>query len=224
MHIVVVANGVLNNAEQAASLIHNANLVVAADGGANWLWRQGLPTDVLIGDLDSILPEALAALEAAGCTILRHPAAKDETDTELALIYAAHRDPSRITLIGALGGRVDHEVANLMLLGLPELQRIHVVICDGDTRVRLLPEGRSDLIGAAGDIVSLLPWGGDCHGITTIGLAYPLHDEPLLMGGARGISNVMLERRATIDVRSGRLLLVHTQQAGSGATPAQREQ
>jgi len=44
------------------------------------------------------------------------------------------------------------------------------------------------------------------------------------MGGARGISNVMLERRATIDVRSGRLLLVHTQQAGSGATPAQREQ
>lgn len=221
MHIVVVANGALTNAHRLLGLVRGADLVVAADGGANWLWRHGLSPAVLIGDLDSVTPTVLAALEAAGCTVLRHPTAKDETDAELALLYAAQRAPSRITLIGALGGRIDHELANLMLLALPELQGLQAAIYDGATWVRLLPEGPSELAGAAGDTVSLLPLGGDCHGITTSGLAYPLCDESLYVGAARGVSNVMLGCTARITVRSGRLLLVHTPSEASEAAGAQ---
>jgi thiamine pyrophosphokinase len=66
------------------------------------------------------------------------------------------------------------------------------------------------LEGRAGDVVSLLPFGGDAHGIRTSGLEYPLNDEPLLFGPARGVSNVMLGSQATIALRQGMLLCIQS--------------
>jgi thiamine pyrophosphokinase len=152
----------------------------------------------------------LANLEKSACAILRYAPAKDETDTELALRYAVQQAPARITLIGALGGRIDHELANIMLLALPALGGIPTTIYDGATWVRLLAAGQLVLQGAAGDTVSLLPLGGDCHGVTTVNMAYPLNDETLFFGPARGISNIMLGPTAQVLVRAGRLLVVHT--------------
>jgi thiamine pyrophosphokinase len=65
------------------------------------------------------------------------------------------------------------------------------------------------LAGQPGDVVSLIPWGGDVMGIITEGLMYPLWDEPLLAGPARGISNMMIGQVARVTLRSGALLVIH---------------
>lgn len=213
-HLVVVANGAFLRPIPLAALARSADLLVAADGGANWLHEQGLTPSSLIGDLDSVRPSVLTALASRGCLIQRHPSAKDETDTELALLYATQQAPKRITLIGALGGRVDHELANILLLALPALGTIPTAIYDGLSWVRLLvaadAAARVAIQGAAGDIVSLLPLGGDCVGVSTEQMAYPLENESLRFGPARGVSNIMLAATTQVTVRSGKLLIVHT--------------
>ena len=70
--------------------------------------------------------------------------------------------------------------------------------------------GEAAIAGQPGDIVSLIPLGGDVTGIVTEGLMYPLKDEPLLAGPARGISNVMTGQVARVTLRNGSLLVVHS--------------
>jgi thiamine pyrophosphokinase len=142
----------------------------------------------------------------------RHPTHKDETDLELALQYAASLESAEIVILGALGGRLDQTVANVMLLAMPSLQGRRVLIVSGDEQTFLIPPGEPfHLYGHAGDVVSLIPFGGDAHGIRTAGLEYPLRDESLYFGPARGVSNVMLGEQATVSLRAGRLLCVQAQ-------------
>jgi len=119
-------------------------------------------------------------------------------------------------VLGALGGpRLDHALANIWLLGHPALGGAEMVLLDTATRVSVvsapdvagLPVTR-ELGGPPGATVTLLPLGGDVMGITTDGFRYPLHDEPLHVGPARGLSNVRTTRSASITVRAGRLLVV----------------
>ena len=121
-----------------------------------------------------------------------------------------------VTILGALGGsRFDHALANVWLLALPEAAGREVALLDGRTRVRLLTApGRLDLSGRPGDLVTLLAFGGDADGVTTEGLAYPLRDEPLAAGPSRGLSNVLIDRRASVAVRAGRLLVIEILEEG----------
>jgi thiamine pyrophosphokinase len=136
---------------------------------------------------------------------------KDETDTELAVRAAAAAGVRRLTILGALGGeRIDHELGNLWLLAMPALEGIAAFLLDPAARIRLAGPGRIALGGRVGDLVSLLPFGGDVEGITTRGLRYPLRDEPLVAGPARGLSNVREATDAAVDVRTGRILVIET--------------
>ncbi|MBC7235671.1 MAG: thiamine diphosphokinase [Chloroflexi bacterium] len=211
VHVVVVANGVFRYPQRLRSLLDSADMIIAADGGANWLYEQGLKPNLLVGDMDSVRPEVLAALERAGCAIRRHPAAKDETDTELALLAAAACRPLCVTILGALGGRIDHELANLFLLAMPQLADIETVLFDGVSFLRLCRR-RCVIEGEVGDTVSLLPLAGDAGGIVTEGLAYPLRGETLYLGPARGVSNVLTEARAEVRLETGLLIVIHTPQ------------
>jgi thiamine pyrophosphokinase len=195
-----------------------AELVVAADGGWEKAALLGVRSDLLVGDVDS-LPEArVAELAAEGVPIERSPVAKDESDTELALIAALRRGATHVSVLGALGGnRFDHAMANVGLLDLPGPDDAEVELLDGTTRVRLLRApatsgavGFCPLDGAIGDLVSLLPLGGPALGVTTVGLLYPLHDETLTPGPARGLSNVRVKADANVMIRHGRLLVIET--------------
>jgi thiamine pyrophosphokinase len=193
-------------------------LVIAADGGARHADRLGVPIDVWVGDGDSIDPELLDALEARGIPIERSRPDKDESDTELAVLVALRRGAYGLVIVGALGGpRIDHGLANIGLLGLPALEQRAAVLLDARARISMVrapgPDGgpvERTLAGRRGDIVSLLPVGEGVVGVTTAGLAYPLHDEPLPEGPARGLSNVRTEPTATVTVRAGRLLVVES--------------
>src|SRR5262245_60062395 len=90
--------------------------VVAADSGLHHAQELGWHVDVVVGDLDSVDPAALAAAEHRGATVERHPAAKDETDLELALLTARARGATRAVVLGVAGGRLDHFLANTLVL------------------------------------------------------------------------------------------------------------
>ena len=195
-----------------------AALVVAADGGARHAAALDLRPTIWVGDGDSVAPGDLERLAADGAEIRRVPSAKDESDTELAVLAAIERGADEIVILGALGGaRTDHALANVGLLAHPWLAARRGLLLDAGARISFLRAPASDgsaiaraLPGRVGDLVSLLPLGDGVEGVTTSGLRYPLTDEPLPAGPARGLSNVRDDARATVTVRRGMLLIVES--------------
>ena len=194
-------------------------LVVAADGGVRHATAFGLTVDRWVGDGDSTVPEELEALAAAGVAIDRVAVDKDESDAELALLAAVAAGADVVKLLSGLGGvRVDHAISNLALLQHEALAPRDVRLYD-EVGARLsllagpdrhgLPVAR-ELTGRIGDLVSLLPFGPGVEGVTTHGLEYPLRDEPLPPGPARGLSNVRSAADASVTLRRGSLLVVES--------------
>ncbi len=212
MHALLFANGELKRGvmldRTLASL--DSPRVICADGGALHARALGLTPHTIIGDLDSLTDEEVERFVAAGAEVIQYPPHKDQTDLELALQHCRELDTESLSILGALGGRIDQTLANIQLLALPSLRRLRATIVDGAQAVRLLPPGQHLLRGAAGDTISLLPMSPSVSGITTQHLKYPLRNETLALGPARGISNVMLADEAAVSLKSGLLLLVHT--------------
>ena len=195
------------------------DLIVAADGGAAYADSLGLgPVDLWVGDGDSLSPSALDVLRRAGVPIELSAADKDESDTELAVLAALDRGATRLTVLGAFGGpRLDHALANVLLLGHPRLIDRSVTLLAPAARIRLIRgpgtgggTASLSLSGRAGDLVSLLPFAGPAGGVTTSGLRYALIDEALEVGPARGLSNIRLESTASVSLKVGSLLVVET--------------
>lgn len=193
-------------------------LVVAADGGVRLAAELGLAVDLWVGDGDSLGAKGLEDLRASGVPLVVAWQDKDESDTELAALAAVERGATDVTILGALGGRrIDHALANLGLLAHPGLAEAQCRLLDEQVRITLLNAPGTDgwparllLTGRQGGLVSLLPFGGRVEGVVTEGLRYPLKDEALDVGPARGLSNVRLGDRASVSVRSGRLLVVES--------------
>jgi thiamine pyrophosphokinase len=207
---IVVAGGDAA-AEDAAHLV-GADLVIAADSGAEWLAARGVRPDVVIGDMDSIDHALLERLDADGVTIEPHPTEKDASDAELAVDRAVEAGATEIVLLGAMGGeRFDHELANVLLLGDPGWQGKVLTIINGRTTARALHAGdRLTLGGGEGDLVTLLSIDGDAIGVRTHGLRYPLDGETLQLGRSRGLSNVVLHPPASVSLERGTLLVIET--------------
>jgi len=185
-----------------------ASQVIAADSGAHDAESLGLRVDVVIGDMDSIAPTALAAVRALGTEVVRHPSDKNETDAELALLHAAQLGAKRIIVVSAGGGRLDHQLSLVALLFQDALRNIDVEARIGTARVFPVRDHESRTIASkSGDLVGLLPFGGDAHGVITHGLQWPLHNESLSVTASRGVSNRAVGDHFNVSVQSGRLLV-----------------
>jgi len=210
MRAVVFANGNEPDEATVSHWLRPGDRLICADGGARTALSLGLKPDVVIGDLDSLDETQQAQLKTMGCRLIVYPVAKDWTDLELALKLAVEEGATEIVILGALGGRIDQELANILLLLLPDLEDIPTRIVD-ERQEMFVMRGEAVITGQAGEIVSLIPLGGDATGIVTEGLLYPLRNEPLLAGPARGISNEMTGEVARVTLKSGALLVVHLQ-------------
>jgi thiamine pyrophosphokinase len=223
LHAVVLADGsvpsraVLDDAWPGWA--EGIALVVAADGGVRHAEAFGFRVDRWVGDGDSTGPDELERLAESGVAVDRVTVDKDESDTELALVAAVDAGADLITIVGGLGGpRIDHALANVALLQHPALDgRDARLYDDAGARLSLLvgpdhgglPRTRQ-LAGRVGDVVSLIPVGESAHGVTTEGLRYALDGDTLLVGFARGLSNVRIASTARVSVGSGRILVIET--------------
>ena len=185
----------------------DARTVVAADGGLDRAMALGLDVDVVLGDLDSVSSEALAAAEAAGARVVRHPEAKDETDLELALDEAVRLGAKRVLVVASAEGRLDHLLGSLLLLGAERYAALELDAAVGGAHVHVIRRERQ-LAGEPGDLVSLLALGGPASGVSTHGLEYPLVGETLEPGSSRGISNVFQDACARVVVGEGVVIAI----------------
>ncbi len=215
MHTLIFANGNPPDRSTVACWLPRADLIIAADGGSNHALALDVKPDVVIGDLDSIDAATRQRLQQVGAHFITYPTHKDFTDLELALQYAVECGASEITICGALGGRWDQSLANLMLLTLPLLDRVVARIVEGEVTICIVRDradhpDRAEIVGRAGDTLSLIALKGDAHGVTITGGEYPLTDAVLPFGASLGISNVLTESVATVSVTDGLVLVVHT--------------
>ena len=194
--------------------------VVAADSGLEGARALGLAVDVVVGDMDSVDPGALAAAEAAGTPLVRHPAAKDATDLDLAIDEVlATGPPDRLVVVTGAGDRFDHALAVALSLATPRLVGVAVEAWIGPAHLWVVRD-RLALTGPAGALLSLVPMHGPARGVVTSGLRYPLADEDLDPGTTRGLSNELVGGPATVGLRGGILLALAPGEAGRCATIA----
>jgi thiamine pyrophosphokinase len=214
MRAVVVAHGDVLPSDRAA--IDATDYVIAADGGAFALERWKVLPHLVVGDMDSLGDAGVERMARQGVPVAKFSAAKDESDLELAIAQAIQAGATEIVFLGALGGdRLDHETANLLLLADPGYDGVVLEARRGALRIRpIRGEGSLSLAGPVGALVTLLPVNGDAEGVTTHGLRFPLRDETLRFGRARGLSNEVASLPAKVTVRTGSLLIFETPQGG----------
>jgi thiamine pyrophosphokinase len=204
--IIIFANGDLPNPEKARPLLRADDFVIAADGGVRHALALGLTPSILIGDLDS-LPKGFEASNFEGEIVL-FPKDKNETDLELAIQHALTLDPEQVIILGALGGRMDQTLANIALLSDAKLSGFEIRLNDGVEEIFFCRD-QVQVEGRSGDVVSLVPWGGEVAGVVTSGLQWALNDETLYPDKTRGISNEMTGDTAAVSIKRGLLLLIH---------------
>ncbi len=199
--------------------------VVAADSGYERAEQLGLWVDDLVGDLDSIGPDALERAERAGVRVHQHPRDKDATDLELALELAAEGDApgsaTRILVLGSSSGRVDHLLALLGALGSEQLADVAVDAVLDDDAVHICRRGRREVPAGQGATVSLVALGGPARVARTTGLRWPLVDRELPALAGLGVSNVVEHVPASLELAAGVLAVMVPYEPVTGSSTPQ---
>ena len=178
------------------------DLVIAADGGAAHLSGIGARPDLVLGDFDSL------GRVPAGENVLRFPPEKDDTDMMLAVKEGLRRGYSRFVLLGGLGGRLSHTLANIQTLAWLSQRGARGVLAGRDENVTALTDGQLVFGAAHRGYVSVFCMGAAAEGVTLTGLKYPLAGARLESDFPLGVSNEFTGREAHVSVRKGTLAVV----------------
>lgn len=206
---VIFVNGTVQDYDWLRARLRPDDFLIGADGGTRHCLALDHTPHIVVGDMDSIAPDMLADLEAQGVAAERHPPRKDKTDLELAIDRAVREGVSEILLMGALGGRLDQTLANLLISARRDWP-VPIVLADGHQTLQVMRDGECFVLEApVGSLVSVVPLSQEVTGVTYGGLEYPLTNATLSLGTTRGISNVIALSPATISIVQGILLVIH---------------
>ena len=203
---LVIANGRPPSQRLLNRLVSETGIVVCADGGANAAVRAGIRPRLIIGDLDSVMPETLRILRRVP---VRRVNDQTSTDLEKAIRWLLGQGIKDIVIAGATGGRLDHIAGNLHVIG-KFASRAHLRVVE--EHGELLPVGRRRVfLIPVGSTISLIPL-SRCSGVSTRGLKWELRHATLELGRRDGTSNEVVSSPVQISVQRGTLLtyLVHT--------------
>ena len=211
MKIVVFSGGNVVDSKLVREAINEADAILAADSGADSALKLGIYPDVVLGDFDSLSSQSKKILEQKKIQQIRVSAEKDETDTELAIMHANQLGATEIVVIGGTyGERIDHVMANMLYAAISSVPIYFInglqksFIMNGPNTVRLH--------GHKKDLLSLIPLTEDVKGLVSEGLKWQLHNDTLLFGKPRGISNVFTKDTVSISWISGNLFISQTAQ------------
>ena len=176
--------------------------VIAADAGLIPIRAAGITADLIVGDFDSL------GETPSGENVVYHKPEKDDTDMLLAVREALERRARTIIIYGGLGGRLDHEYANIQTLAY---------IANRGARAYLVGRGcvctviKNSTISFDGDMkgtISVFCHGGSADGVTLSGLKYPLTDHTLTNDYPLGVSNEFTGVPSSVSVKNGLLLVM----------------
>lgn len=198
---ILLSAGPAGEYDRVIPQVGSGDFVIACDSGYEAAIKYGLRVDMIVGDFDSYHGAIPQDIE-----VERSPAEKDDTDTMLGAKIALGRGCRDFLLLGALGGRLDHTIANLQLLSFLRDNGADGMIASNSAKCRALRGGTLTLEREPG-YLSVFAWGGVCGGVTLEGVKYPLSDAHLDPGFALGVSNEFAAERARVTVREGTLLV-----------------
>ena len=183
------------------------DICIAADSGYLNAQKLGERVDILIGDFDSI--GAVPHHEVSD--IRRVPAEKDLTDTQIALEIAVEQGADEVIIIGGLGGRLDHTLANLGILSDMFERHIHGYATDGQNRVHFIRSTSTLIARSAYKYISLLPADEMVKGVTMEGGKYPLKNQNLRRRTSGfSTSNEITGNVVFISVKKGGLYIIES--------------
>ena len=213
MKTVIISGGNLN-VEFAASFLRKEQFdcLLAADRGMKFCYESGIMPDYVMGDFDSIsgeIVEYYRGLEAV--QLIEFQPEKDDTDTEIAIRKAMELGTSCLVILGALGGRMDHCIANIHLLKLVMDAGVECHLVDEQNDICLISAGCELKKDAQyGKYISFLPFTDQVEGITLEGFKYPLQNYTMKKGTSLGVSNEIQENIAKVSLKKGILLMIQS--------------
>ncbi len=207
MRAIIISNGSVEDKAFYEEYLKTANFIICCDGGANVAYNYGFLPDLILGDFDSIDKDVLEYFRIKNVEILEFPREKDKTDTQIAVEYLAERGFDEIVMLSCTGRRIDHVLANITLLYYLLERNIKGLIVDNNNIITMTKD-KIKIEGKKGHILSLLPYTKTVKGISTKGLYYTLKDGSMEFGNPYGVSNVIIEDEAIVEVEDGVLLVI----------------
>lgn len=214
-YFFVISGGTIDDAF-ACRMIEEQKpqIIIAADSGMEFLYRSGINPDVIVGDFDSVCEGVLEYFrQQPDIKFEQLNPVKDDTDTESALRLAISMGAERITLLGAIGSRLDHVLGNIELLGIGLQENVQIELVDVQNRIRMVDKNISlKKAEQFGDYVSLIPYTQEVTHLFLEGFKYPLSDYCLKGFSSLGISNEVVEEEAFIRFDKGILLVIEARE------------
>ena len=176
------------------------DLVICADKGLENIKKVGLKPDAALGDFDSVTSDI-------DIPIIKYPAEKDVTDTEIAIDYCVEKGADDIMILGGTGGRLDHTLANILLLKRKMDKGVKIKMYDG-TNLCFVTDKNVEIEKNDKKYISLFALGESVCGLTLRGVKYSLNKHCLESDSSLGVSNEIVSDRAEIEFESGVLLII----------------
>ncbi|HIY03469.1 MAG TPA: thiamine diphosphokinase [Candidatus Anaerotignum merdipullorum] len=210
MKAVLFAGADIGDYTFCHAYLQDADIIICCDGGVRHTKALGIQPQYIVGDFDSAPPEILEEYRRQGIVMRQVPTHKNETDMQLGMLLALELGATELILLGGIGDRLDHTLANAHLLLYLLKQGVKAVLVNEKNRVELIDHATT-LHGKAGDLVSIIPLSMVVRGVTLEGLEYPLVHYDLAMDDALiAVSNVMLSDTATVTIADGYLFVMQT--------------
>ncbi len=206
MRTIIIGNGDINNYDIVREYFDEA-YIIACDGGLRHCRAMMITPNVMVGDFDSANKGDVDFYEEMGVLKINYPRKKDMTDMEIALETALEKSSDEIYIVGGLGTRFDHSLANVHILIKPIRKGVRTYLLDEHNIITLVDDS-IEIIGEKGQTVSLIPLTTEVTGIETRNMEYPLYNRTLTVGASLGVSNVMTKEEAFISVKSGILIVI----------------
>lgn len=189
---------------------HTYDYIIGVDKGLEYLYELELIPNMIIGDFDSANKQVIEYYNKNSKAEFRNfVSEKDETDTHLAVLEAIKVGSSEIDIIGGIGSRIDHTLANIHILMIPVKEGINCRLINKNNIIRLINSSVS-IEKNNYKYISLIPLTSEVEGITTNGLKYELNNYNMNKGISIGVSNEFIQNVAHISIRKGILIVINS--------------
>ena len=179
------------------------DFIICADGGIDIAQQGGITPDIVLGDLDSTKTKEI------DLPFIKFPKEKDDTDTMLCLKHGLCIGYKDFAIIGGIGGRLDHTIANLQTLAYAKEHGAKAVMYSHNSTCLMLSGSEEITLSKKdGFYLSLFSYSEKCEGITISGTKYELSKAELNSSFPLGVSNEFKDETAHISVEKGKLLII----------------